>query len=81
MQSYTNEIIKVYGRVTPKESFNSVQMLFRKVHSLVRDLLAVSCTCILWIDLTYLRYPYQFIGFTEPNVAPGCKKAKIYLLM
>ena len=28
---------RVYGRVAPKESFNSVEMAFRKVHSLGRD--------------------------------------------
>ena len=50
---------RVYGRVAPKESFNSVRMPFRKVHSLGRDWLAVSCTRILWIDLTYLTYPYN----------------------
>ena len=50
---------RVYGRVPPKESFNSVRMPFRKVHSLGRDWLAVSCTRILWIDLTYLTYPYN----------------------
>ena len=42
-----------------KKTVSKSQYVYNKVHSLGRDWLAVSCTCILLIDLTYLRYPYN----------------------
>ena len=79
----------LYGRLAPKESVNSVQMPFRKVRSLGSDWLAVSYTCILWIDLLFiccLRYTYivrvsSLVLQSQFNVVPGYNKAKIYLLM